>query len=39
MGDAAWRSQWTTTRSVHIFMGTHVEAVAGTCVLEDLPPV
>jgi len=39
IGDAAWRSQWTTTRSVHIFMGTHVEAVAGTCVLEDLPPV
>ena len=35
--DAAWLSRWVTTRSVHIFMGTRVEAVAGTCVLTDLP--
>jgi hypothetical protein len=34
----AWRTQWTTTRSAHVLMGTHVEAVAGTCILEDLPP-
>lgn len=35
----AWRNQWTTTRSVHLFMGTHVEAVAGECILKDVPPV
>jgi hypothetical protein len=38
IGDPAWRKQWTTTRSVHLFMGTHVEAVAGACILEDVPP-
>jgi hypothetical protein len=38
IGDPAWRKTWTTTRSVHLFMGTHVEAVAGTCILEDVPP-
>jgi hypothetical protein len=38
IGDAAWRKTWTTTRSVHLFMGTHVEAVAGACILEDVPP-
>ena len=27
------------TKSVHLFMGTHVEAVAGDCVLEGLPPL
>jgi len=25
------------TKSVHLFMGTHVEAVAGDCVLDGLP--
>jgi hypothetical protein len=34
----AWLGQWTLTKSVHLFMGTHVEAVAGTCVLADVPP-
>ncbi len=37
IGNAAWRNQWTTTRSVHLFMGTHVEAVAGECILKDVP--
>jgi hypothetical protein len=23
---------------VHLFLGTHIEAVAGGCVLTDLPP-
>jgi hypothetical protein len=27
------------TRSTHLFMGTHVEAVAGECVLQDVPPL
>ena len=27
------------TQSVHLFMGTHIEAVAGECVLHDLPPL
>jgi hypothetical protein len=35
--DVAWLSRWVTTKSIHIFMGTRVEAVAGTCVLPDLP--
>ena len=35
--DAVWLSRWVTTRSVHIFIGTKIEAVAGTCVLLDLP--
>lgn len=26
-------------REVSLFMGTHVEAVAGGCILQDLPPV
>ncbi len=39
IADSAWLGQWTRTRSVHLFMGTHVEAVAGTCVLADLPEV
>jgi hypothetical protein len=37
VGSAPWRQQWTSTREVHLYMGTHVEAVAGTCVLEDVP--
>ena len=28
-----------TRRDVHLFAGTHVEAVAGHCVLPDLTPV
>jgi hypothetical protein len=36
--DANWRGIWTTTRNVHLFMGTHVEAVAGNCVLPHVPP-
>lgn len=28
-----------TVQHVHLFMGTHVEAVAGECVLHDLPPL
>jgi hypothetical protein len=27
------------TQSTHLFMGTHMEAVAGECVLADLPPL
>jgi hypothetical protein len=27
------------TQTVHLFMGTHIEAVAGGCVLQDLPPL
>jgi len=30
-------STYTVERDVHVFMGTHIEPVAGTCVLEDLP--
>jgi hypothetical protein len=26
-------------QNVHLFMGTHIEAVAGECVLKDLPPL
>jgi hypothetical protein len=26
-------------REVSLFMGTHIEAVAGDCVLDDLPPI
>ncbi|HST16355.1 MAG TPA: hypothetical protein VLK36_01710 [Gaiellaceae bacterium] len=26
-------------QSVHLYMGTHIEAVAGGCVLTDLPPI
>jgi hypothetical protein len=27
------------TRSTYLFMGTHLETVAGDCVLEDVPPI
>jgi hypothetical protein len=30
-------STYTVERDVHVFMGTHVEPVAGSCVLKDLP--
>jgi hypothetical protein len=30
-------STYTVERDVHVFMGTHIEPVAGTCVLKDLP--
>jgi hypothetical protein len=33
-----WLARWVTSKSVHVFIGTHVEAVAGSCVLADLPP-
>jgi hypothetical protein len=36
--DPKWLARWVTSKSVHVFMGTHVEAVAGSCVLADLPP-
>jgi hypothetical protein len=26
------------TQQVHLFIGTHIEAVAGECVLQDVPP-
>ena len=32
-------STYTIERDVHVFMGTHIEPVAGTCVLEDLPEI
>jgi len=32
-----WLGQFFRRRDVHLFMGTHIEAVAGTCVLADLP--
>jgi hypothetical protein len=35
--DAVWLSRWVTTKTIHIFMGTRIEAVGGTCVLPDLP--
>jgi hypothetical protein len=38
VGNVAWLGQWTRTKTVHLFMGTHVEAVAGTCLLTALPP-
>jgi hypothetical protein len=28
-----------TVQNLHLFMGTHIEAVAGQCVLDDLPPL
>ena len=34
-----WLARWTSSKTVHVFIGTHVEAVAGSCVLHDLPPV
>lgn len=33
-----WLKQFVRRRDVHLFMGTHIEPVAGMCVLEDLPP-
>lgn len=32
-----WLTQFVRRRDVHLFMGTHIEPVAGLCVLEDLP--
>ena len=32
-------STYTVERDVHVFMGTHIEPVAGTCVLENLPEI
>lgn len=34
-----WLKKWISTKSVHVFIGTHIEAVAGECVLPDVPPV
>jgi hypothetical protein len=36
--DAAISAARADQQSVHLFMGTHIEAVAGRCVLTDLPP-
>jgi hypothetical protein len=33
----AWLKKFVRRRDVHLFMGTHIEAVAGMCVLKDLP--
>jgi hypothetical protein len=33
----AWLKRVVRRRDVHLFMGTHIEAVAGECVLADLP--
>ena len=33
-----WLSQFVRRKDVHLFMGTHIEPVAGLCVLKDLPP-
>ena len=35
--DRGWLDKFVRTRNVHLFMGTKIEAVAGTCVLDDLP--
>jgi hypothetical protein len=35
--DPDWLKKFVRTREVHLFMGTKIEAVAGTCVLDDLP--
>lgn len=35
--DPDWLRKFIRTRDVHLFMGTKIEAVAGTCVLDDLP--
>jgi len=32
-----WLRKFVRRRDVHLFMGTHIEAVAGNCVLDDLP--
>ena len=31
-----WLKRFYTKRDVHLFMGTHIEAAPGTCVLPDL---
>src|SRR5580765_4002285 len=36
--DAVVKLVPVAVQHVHLFMGTHIEAVAGECVLEDLPP-
>jgi hypothetical protein len=28
-----------TTQEVHLFIGTHIEPVAGECILKDVPPL
>ena len=37
--DAILRRFAVTTQQVHLFIGTHIEPVAGECILEDVPPV
>jgi hypothetical protein len=37
--DAVVKLVPVAVQHVHLFMGTHIEAVAGECVLEDLPPL
>jgi len=37
--DAIDKLKRPPARSVHLFIGTHIEAVAGGCVLADLPPL
>jgi hypothetical protein len=32
-----WLGKFVRKRDVHLFMGTHIEPVAGTCVLADVP--
>jgi len=36
--DSAISAARAAQQSVHLFLGTHIEAVAGGCVLTDLPP-
>ena len=36
---AAVEALKANTQSVHLFMGTHVEAVAGDCALQNVPPL
>ena len=35
--DPSWLGKFVRRRDVHLFMGTKIEAVAGDCVLEDIP--
>jgi len=37
--DAVAKLVPVAVQHVHLFMGTHIEAVAGECILEDLPPL
>lgn len=37
--DAAISAVRGVQQSVHLFLGTHIEAVAGHCVLADVPPL